>query len=67
MKIAVADHHANLWAKTTARRWFSSVRAAIKQRSNMWVDVCEVPRAEFQGFAYKARRWADERQDGYRL
>lgn len=66
VKIAVADHHANLCADERDRL-VQSVRAAIKQRSNMWVDVCEAPRAEFQGFAYKARRWADERQDGYRL
>ncbi|HWV60575.1 MAG TPA: hypothetical protein VN034_07975 [Sphingopyxis sp.] len=66
VKIAVADHHANLCEDDRAAL-VQSVRAAIKQRSNMWVDVCEVPRAEFQGFAYKARRWADERQDGYRL
>jgi phenylacetate-CoA ligase len=66
VKIAVADHHANLCTEERAAL-VQSVRAAIKQRSNMWVDVCEVPRAEFQGFAYKARRWVDERQDGYRL
>lgn len=66
VKIAVAEHQANLAAEERARL-VQSVRAAIKQRSNMWVDVCEAPRAEFQGFAYKARRWTDERQDGYRL
>lgn len=66
VKIAVADHHASL-CEDERSRLVQSVRAAIKQRSNMWVDVCEVPRAEFQGFAYKARRWTDERQDGYRL
>jgi phenylacetate-CoA ligase len=66
VRIAVAEHKADLAAEE--REWLvQSVRAAIKQRSNMWVDVCEVPRAEFQGFAYKARRWTDERQDGYRL
>lgn len=66
VKIAVADHYANL-AADERERLIQSVRAAIKERSNMWVDVSEVPRAEFQGFAYKARRWNDERQDGYRL
>lgn len=66
VRIAVADHHAGLCADDR-ERLVASVRSAIKQRSNMWVEVCEVPRAEFQGFAYKARRWTDERQDGYRL
>jgi phenylacetate-CoA ligase len=66
VKIAVAEHQTGLSGEERARLC-TSVRAAIKERSNMWVDVCEVPRAEFQGFAYKARRWSDERQDGYRL
>jgi phenylacetate-CoA ligase len=66
VRIAVADHHSGLCEDERARL-VSSVRAAIKERSNVWMDVCEVPRTEFQGFAYKARRWADERQDGYRL
>lgn len=66
VKIAVADHQTGLSADER-KRLLQSVRNAIKERSNMWVDVCEVPRAEFQGFAYKARRWTDERQDGYRL
>ncbi len=66
VKIAVAEHQTALCAEER-ERLVQSVRAAIKERSNMWVDVCEVPRAEFQGFAYKARRWSDERQDGYKL
>lgn len=66
VKIAVAEHQSGLGAEDRAQL-VQSVRAAIKERSNMWVDVCEVPRSEFQGFAYKARRWTDERQDGYRL
>lgn len=66
VRIAVADHHSGLCEEDRARL-VQSVRAAIKERSNVWMDVCEVPRSEFQGFAYKARRWSDERQDGYRL
>jgi phenylacetate-CoA ligase len=66
VKIAVAEHQSSLSADAR-ERLVQSVRKAIKERSNMWVDVHEVPRAEFQGFAYKARRWTDERQDGYRL
>ncbi|MES2495772.1 MAG: hypothetical protein V4618_06650 [Pseudomonadota bacterium] len=66
VRIAVAEHHCGL-ADDERARLVQSVRSAIKERSNVWMDVCEVPRAEFQGFAYKARRWSDERQDGYRL
>ncbi|SFS10767.1 phenylacetate--CoA ligase family protein [Sphingomonas jatrophae] len=66
VRIAVADHQTGLSDEERARL-VGSVRSAIKERSNMWVDVLEVPRTDFQGFAYKARRWVDERQDGYRL
>jgi phenylacetate-CoA ligase len=45
----------------------STVRAAIKERSNVWVDLVEVPRDKLPVFSYKAKRWKDERQDGYKL
>lgn len=66
VRIAVAEHKTDLCADDRAAL-IKSVREAIKQRSNVWMDVCEVPRSEFEGFAYKARRWKDERQEGYRL
>ncbi|MDB5737448.1 MAG: hypothetical protein JWO65_1116 [Sphingomonas bacterium] len=66
VRIAVAEHQAGLCAEDRAAL-VKSVRAAIKQRTNVWMDVREVPRAEFGEFAYKARRWKDERQQGYQL
>lgn len=66
VRIAVAEHKADLCAEERARL-VRSVREAIKQRTNVWMDVREVPRSEFGEFAYKARRWTDERQQGYRL
>jgi len=66
VRIAVAEHQAGLCAEDRAAL-LKSVRAAIKQRTNVWMDVREVPRAEFSEFAYKARRWKDERQQGYQL
>lgn len=46
---------------------FESVRQAIKDRTNIWVLLTEVPRESLPEFSYKARRWTDERQAGYRL
>ncbi len=66
VRIAVAEHQSGLSAEER-EKLVKSVRAAIKARTNVWMDVHEVPRDEFKGFAYKARRWTDERQDGYRL
>ncbi|MEI9992004.1 MAG: AMP-binding protein [Rhizomicrobium sp.] len=43
------------------------IRAAIKQRTNVWMTLREVARSELPEFAYKARRWSDERQQGYKL
>ena len=45
----------------------SAVRAAIKERTNVWMTVVKVPRSELPEFSYKARRWKDQRQQGYRL
>lgn len=43
------------------------VRSAIKARTNVYMDIVETVRSELPQFAYKARRWKDERQQGYRL
>jgi phenylacetate-CoA ligase len=45
----------------------AAVRAAIKEKTNVWMELVEVPRDELPEFFYKAKRWTDERQDGYRL
>jgi len=44
-----------------------SVQHAIKERTNVLMKVSVVPRTELPEFTYKARRWKDQRQQGYRL
>ncbi|HET6971180.1 MAG TPA: AMP-binding protein [Phenylobacterium sp.] len=66
VRLAFADHCAGLCAEDR-ERVVASVREAIKQRTNVWMTVVEVERRELPEFAYKARRWKDERQQGYRL
>ena len=41
--------------------------ATIKERTNMWMTLVICERSELPEFSYKARRWKDERQQGYRL
>ncbi|MCP1337115.1 phenylacetate--CoA ligase family protein [Futiania mangrovi] len=40
---------------------------AVKERTNVTMRVTLVDRTELPEFTYKARRWTDERQSGYRL
>jgi phenylacetate-CoA ligase len=67
VRLALADLPALRFSPEERRRLFSSVREAIKDRANIWVTLIEVDRSELPEFAYKARRWTDERQTGYRL
>lgn len=41
------------------------LRAEIKERTNVWMTLREVPHAQLPAFTYKARRWSDERKTGY--
>lgn len=43
------------------------IRATIKERTNVWMTLTVCARNELPEFNYKARRWKDERQQGYRL
>jgi phenylacetate-CoA ligase len=45
---------------------FDALRATLKARTNVWMQIREVPLAELPQFTYKARRWTDERKAGYR-
>lgn len=45
---------------------FETLRATLKARTNVWMQIREVPLAELPQFTYKARRWSDERKSGYR-
>jgi phenylacetate-CoA ligase len=66
VRLAFADHCVGLSADERGRV-IGAVREAIKARTNVWMAVVECARAELPEFAYKARRWKDERQQGYRL
>jgi phenylacetate-CoA ligase len=67
VRLALSDAAALTYSPEERRNLFESVRGAIKERANIWVRLTEVERAELPEFAYKARRWKDERQSGYRL
>ncbi|HWK94793.1 MAG TPA: AMP-binding protein [Pseudolabrys sp.] len=43
------------------------IRTTIKERTNVWMSLNVCSRNELPEFNYKARRWKDERQQGYRL
>jgi phenylacetate-CoA ligase len=65
VRVAFADH---VPADPAVRqRLLDQVRAAIKDKTNVWMTVVAVQRSELPEFTYKARRWKDERQQGYRL
>jgi phenylacetate-CoA ligase len=66
LKLAYADHALGLSPDERAAV-VASIREAIKARTNVWVSIVEVARAELPEFSYKARRWRDERQQGYRF
>ena len=66
LRLAFAAPFADLSVEARARV-IASVREAIKGRTNVWMDIVECARSDLPQFAYKARRWTDERQQGYRL
>jgi phenylacetate-CoA ligase len=41
------------------------IREAVKRNTNVQMQLVEVARDELPVFTYKARRWTDERQQGY--
>ena len=67
VRLALSDRAAMTFSPEQRQSLFQSVRGAIKERNNIWVTLIEVRRGELPEFAYKARRWKDERQAGYRL
>lgn len=66
VRVAFADHAAHL-DRGARQSVLESVRKGIKERTNVWMQIVEVARDVLPEFAYKARRWKDERQQGYRL
>jgi len=67
VRLALAELAALRFSPEDRQRLFARVREAIKDRANIWVTLVEVDRSELPEFSYKARRWTDERQAGYRL
>jgi phenylacetate-CoA ligase len=67
VRLALAEHPALTLSPEQRAALHDSVRAAIKARGNIWVKTVEVSRTDLPEFSYKARRWTDERQHGYRL
>jgi phenylacetate-CoA ligase len=67
VRLALSETAAMQFSPEQRQSLFQSVRGAIKERNNIWVTLIEVERSELPEFAYKARRWKDERQAGYRL
>ena len=42
------------------------IRKEIKDQTNIWIDFKVVLASELPEYTYKARRWRDERKEGYR-
>lgn len=66
MRVAFSDAAA-AFDGATQSRLIERIRATIKERTNVWMTLSVCPRNELPEFNYKARRWKDERQQGYRL
>lgn len=66
VRLAFTDKATNLDGATHARL-IESIRTTIKERTNVWMTLVVCARNELPEFNYKARRWKDERQQGYRL
>jgi phenylacetate-CoA ligase len=66
VRVAFTETAARLDASDRARL-VEAVRTIIKERTNVWMTVTICARDELPEFNYKARRWKDERQQGYRL
>jgi phenylacetate-CoA ligase len=64
VRVALTEQAA---AMPDCARLLGAVQSAIKERTNVMMKVVVVPRNELPEFTYKARRWKDQRQQGYRL
>lgn len=66
VRIAFTEGAASL-DEASRERLREAVRGTIKERTNVWMTVVVCARDQLPEFNYKARRWKDERQQGYRL
>ncbi|MGE0715911.1 MAG: phenylacetate--CoA ligase family protein [Alphaproteobacteria bacterium] len=63
LRLALKDGHGDIGADAAADL-VGRLRARIKERTNVQMELCVVPRHELPEFTYKARRWTDERRKG---
>ena len=66
VRLAFADHATQL-SPDQRKSLIGKARAGIKERTNVWMDCEECARSDLPTFDYKARRWKDERQAGYKF
>ncbi len=64
VRLALKPEYAKADAETRAAV-LARVRDDIKVKTNVTMEVVEVPRDELPTFTYKARRWVDARREGY--
>jgi len=67
IEVRVAFTDAAASDPATQTRLIERIRTTIKERTNVWMTLVVCTRNELPEFNYKARRWKDERQQGYRL
>ena len=66
VRIAFTEQAAQM-DEAAREQLFEAIRRTIKERTNVWMTLVACARNELPEFSYKARRWKDERQQGYRL
>ncbi|MFC3712558.1 phenylacetate--CoA ligase family protein [Sphingoaurantiacus capsulatus] len=66
LRVAFADHASHLTPDQRSQL-LTSIKKLVKERTNVGMRVTECARSELPEFAYKARRWKDERQQGYKF
>jgi phenylacetate-CoA ligase len=66
MRVAFTEAAAAM-ESAVRERMIEAIRTTIKERTNLWMVLTQCQRSELPEFSYKARRWKDERQQGYRL
>lgn len=64
--VAFGDAYCDASAEWKAER-LSAIRSLVKVRTNVWMDLAEIQKSKLPEFSYKARRWKDERRQGYKL
>ena len=67
IEVRVAFTDAAATDAATQTHLIERIRTTIKERTNVWMTLTVCARNELPEFNYKARRWKDERQQGYRL